>query len=75
MVHLSGDEVEVVGVVCAEVGTFGEVLAEQAVGVLVRASLPRARRVTEVDLEPSRDLDLEMIFSSHCLGPRSRTSR
>jgi len=33
-----------------EVGAFGQVLAQQAVGVLVDAALPRAVRVGEVDL-------------------------
>ena len=35
--------------VCAQVGALGEVLAQQAVGVLIRATLPGGVRVAEVD--------------------------
>jgi hypothetical protein len=35
--------------VLGEIGAFGEVLAEQTVGVLVGAALPRAVRVGEID--------------------------
>jgi hypothetical protein len=45
-----GDGGEVVGAVPGEVGAFGEVLAQQPVGVLVGGALPRALRVAEVDL-------------------------
>jgi hypothetical protein len=37
---------------CLEVGALGQVLAQQAVGVLVRAALPGRVRVAEVDPEP-----------------------
>jgi len=40
LVELGGDGGEVVGVVDGQVGAFGEVLAEQAVGVLVGSTLP-----------------------------------
>ena len=33
-----------------EVGALGQVLAQQAVGVLIAASLPRAMRISKVDL-------------------------
>src|SRR5688572_3009690 len=39
----------------AEVHALGEVLAQQAVGILVTAALPRAMRVAEVDLHPGVD--------------------
>src|SRR4051812_21420828 len=41
-----------IGIMHAEVGSLGKVLAQQPVGVLVRAALPGAVRVTEVDLDP-----------------------
>jgi len=50
-----GDGVEVAGAVSAQVGALGEVLAQQAVGVLVGATLPRAVRVGEVDLDAGVD--------------------
>src|SRR5213076_2839506 len=43
-----------------------EVLAQEAVGVLVRPALPRAVRITEVDREPGVDAELRVL--SH-LGP------
>jgi hypothetical protein len=48
-VESCGDSREVVDAVSVQVRTLGELLAEQAVRVLVRPSLPRAARVTEVD--------------------------
>ena len=50
VVEFLGDRVEVVLGVCAQVGALGEVLAQQPVGVLVGAALPRGVRVAEVDL-------------------------
>ena len=37
-----------------QVRAFGEVLAQQAVGVFVRAALPRALRIAEVHLDVGR---------------------
>ena len=39
----------------AEIGAFREVLAQQPVGVLVRAALPGAVGIAEVDLKTSID--------------------
>lgn len=49
-VELQGDGVELVLGEGGQVGALGEVLSQQAVGVLVRAALPGAVRVAEVDL-------------------------
>ncbi len=56
---LTGERVESVGNLVelglgdvAEAGALREVLPEQPVGVLVRAALPGAGRVGEVDLQP-----------------------
>src|SRR4051794_38014424 len=46
---------QVLGAVPAEVGALWKVLAQQPVGVLVRAALPGAVRVAEVDLKTSLD--------------------
>src|SRR5665811_1685365 len=54
-VELGGDGVEVRLGQAREVGTLGQVLAEQAVGVLVGAPLPRAVRVAEVDGDAGLD--------------------
>jgi hypothetical protein len=48
-VEFRGDGVEVLGGVDCEVGSFGEVLAEQTVGVFVGAVLPGCVRGEEVD--------------------------
>jgi len=43
-----------------EIGAFGHVLAKQAIGVLVGAALPGAVGVTEVDLDPGLDREVEV---------------
>src|SRR5579864_2042361 len=44
-----------------QVSPFGEVLPEQAVGVLVGAALPRALRIAEVDVDVGRQAKSPMI--------------
>ena len=51
------DGLEVLGGPAGQVGALGEVLAQQAVGVLVRAALPRAVRVGEVDRGAGLDVE------------------
>ena len=41
---------QIPGCVPAEVGPLGEVLSQQTIGVFVRAALPGALRIAEVDL-------------------------
>lgn len=48
-VEFGGDGVEVLTGVGREIGSLGEILPEQAVGVFVGASLPGTGGVTEVD--------------------------
>jgi hypothetical protein len=48
-VELEGDEVEVGLAVARQVGALGQVLAQEAVGVLAGAPLPGALGVAEVD--------------------------
>src|SRR4051795_1737765 len=57
-VELGGDGVEVGLVVGGEVGALGEVLAQEAVGVLVAAPLPGAVGVAEVDGHAGVDREL-----------------
>jgi len=44
-----------------QVGPFGEVLAEQAIGVLVGTALPRALRIAEVNIDVGRQAKPPMI--------------
>ena len=44
-----------VGAMRAEVGAFREILAQQPVSVLVRATLPRALRIAEIDFDAGFD--------------------
>ena len=46
-----GNGVQFFCAVLAEVSALGKVLAQQTIGVLVAAALPRALRVTEVNVE------------------------
>lgn len=45
----------------AQVRALGEVVAKEAVGVLVRAALPRRVRITEVDQRAGRAADLGQV--------------
>ena len=54
------------------VGAFGEVLAEEPVGVLVGSSLPRGFGVTEVDLDTGVDGELGVSCHLFALIPRQR---
>ncbi len=69
-----GGLVEVVLGELGHVGAFGEVLAEEAVGVLIRTSLPRRVRATEIHLDAG--VDWSMIRrptvpwrNAHATGP------
>src|SRR3990172_3256147 len=68
-VERSGDGLEVANAVSAEVGALREVLAQQAVRVLVRAALPRAVRVAEVDRYTGIDMQLSMLGHLGALIP------
>src|SRR5438105_15549730 len=54
-VERGGNSLDLFGGPAREVGAFGEVLAQQAVGVLVRPALPGAVRVGEVDRDAGLD--------------------
>src|SRR5437773_6061361 len=55
VVERGGGGVELFLAVSGEVGSLGEVLAEQPVGVLVAASLPGAVRVAEIHVDVGVD--------------------
>src|SRR3954447_25513358 len=65
---------KVLGAVHAEVGALWKVLAQQPVGVLVRAALPRAVRVAEVDRHASLDPELGVLGHLRSPIPRQRPS-
>src|SRR3954451_10701092 len=63
---------KVLGAVHAEVGALWKVLAQQPVGVLVRATLPGAVRVAEVDRHASLDPELGVLGHFRSLIPGQR---
>ena len=56
-VEHGGDCFDVLGVPAREIGALGEVLAQEAVRVLVRSTLPRAARVGEEDWDARLDFE------------------
>src|SRR3954447_15173309 len=61
-----------IGIMHAEIGSLGKVLAQQAVGILVRAALPGAVRVAEVDLDPGVDPQMCVLSYLRALIPGQR---
>jgi hypothetical protein len=55
-----------------QVGGLREVLAQEAVRVLVRPALPRAVRIAEVDCEPGIDAKPRVLSHRHPLVPGKR---
>lgn len=55
------NRIQFVCAILAEVRPLWKVLAEQTIGVLVAASLPRALRVAEIDVETSIDPELGVL--------------
>ena len=66
---------KVVGAVHAEVGALREVLAQQPVGVLIRAALPWAVRIAEVDLKTGVDPQACVLAHLRPLIPSQRLSQ
>src|SRR5512144_2203201 len=52
---------DLLSAVRTQIGAFREVLTQQSVGVLVGATLPRALRIAEVDLDARIDLEACML--------------
>src|SRR4051812_37867398 len=63
---------KVLGAVHAEVGALWKVLAQQPVGVLVRAALPRTVGIAEVDRHASLDPELGVLGHFRSLIPGQR---
>src|SRR6056297_3037900 len=61
--------------VLAEIRSLGKVLAEQTVGVLVAAALPRTLRVAEVDLKTGIDAKLRVLGHLGALIPGQRATQ
>src|SRR4051812_27588854 len=66
---------KVLGAVRAEVGALWKVLAQQPVGVLVRAALPGAVGIAEVDLNACVDLQARVLGHLGALIPGQRSSQ
>jgi hypothetical protein len=74
-IQLGGDGIQGDLVELAEVSALGEVLAQQAVGVLVGAALPGATRVTEIDLDARVDRELQMLGHLLAVIPGQRATQ
>src|SRR5271168_1128093 len=74
-VERGSDRLELLRGVSCEVCSSREVLAEQAVGVLVGAALPRALWVTEVHLKPAVDRELCVLCHLRALVPGERAAQ
>ena len=75
VVEGGSDCVEVVLVVAGQVGALGEVLAQQAVGVLVGAALPGAVWIAEVDRHAGTDKLLRVLGHFGSLVPGQRLAQ
>ena len=72
LIESAGNDVEIRLRVAREVAAIRKVLAEQAIGVLVRASLPRAMRIAEVDSDASGHREAAMVRKLSTPVPRER---
>lgn len=70
VVELTRDGVEIGLTVAPQIGALGQILSQQAVGVLVRAALPRALAITEEDRDIGGQREPSMISQ----GPSPPTS-
>src|SRR3954451_44731 len=74
-VELLGDLVEALLAHPGEARSLREVLAKQAVGVLVRAPLPGALGIAEVDLDPGLDREAPVLRHLRALIPGERAAK
>ena len=61
---------QIAGAMDAEIRSFGEVLPQQSIGVLVGSPLPGTLRVAEVHLQTSVNCELCMLTHLRTLIPR-----
>jgi hypothetical protein len=73
-IELGRDGIQGSLVELAQVGALGQVLAEQAVGVLVGAALPGAARVTELDLDTGVNRELQVLGHLLAVIPGQRAA-
>ena len=66
---------EYVRTVCAQIGSFREVLSKQSISVLVRSALPRAVRFAEVDGKAGCDPQIRMPGHLCSLVPGQRAAK
>jgi hypothetical protein len=67
VVEAFGDFVEVVLCVSTEVGSLGQILAYEAIGIFVAAALPRAVGIAEVDFDAG--VGGELCMARHFSAP------
>ena len=72
LIEFSGDGVEAFLAVDGEVGSFGEGMAQEPVGVLIGAPLPGAVRVAEVDVEIGGELQALVVCEFLAAVPGQR---
>ena len=61
--------------IAGEALALGEVLAKEAVGVLVRAPLPGASGIAEVDVDPRLDREAPVLGHLRALIPGQRAAK
>ena len=69
------NNLEYVRTVCAQIGSFREVLSKQSISVLVRSALPRAVRFAEVDGKAGCDPQIRMPGHLCSLVPGQRAAK
>ncbi|CAA0096447.1 Uncharacterised protein [Starkeya nomas] len=74
-VHRVSDGSQLPGRVPAEISPFREVLPQKAVGVFVRAALPRALRIAEVDFQSALDAKPCVLSHLGSLTPGQRLTK
>ena len=74
-IESSGHRIEVFGRIPGQVSTFREVLAQEAVGVLVGTPLPWAVRVAEINGQSGVDAEFRMLSHLGALVPCQRATK
>jgi putative transposase len=73
-VHGLSDSLQGFRAVLGKIGSLGKILAQQPVCVFVRASLPRAVRITKIDKQAGIDPQAWMLSHFCSLVPRQRSA-
>jgi len=75
VVELPGDEIQFRRGVLVQVGAFGEVMTQEAVGVFIARTLPRAPRGAEVHGHVQRLGEVSVLGHLLALIPRQRSAK